>query len=269
MASLSVTEAWNETAALLKREGRLIFPLAFLLMALPGAILQAMIPPSDPGAMPVAGPWLYFLPISIVSSIVGALAISWLALTPGTSLGEALQVAVRRILPVIGALILLSLAGGLLMLPLMIVIALLTVDPGGGEPQMTGGILFGSLAFAVLVMFFWVRLMLMTPVAAVEKAGPLAMIARSWALTRGHFWKLLGFLLLLTLVAGVTMLAVSAVGGLLIILIAGQPEPGSVAMFLALLLSALLQAVVSAVFTVFLARIYAQLTGRIAADVFT
>jgi len=268
MASLSITEAWNETRALLKREGRLIFPLTFLLMALPGAILQAMIPPGEPGTMPAAGPWLYFFPISIVSSIVGALAISWLALTPGTSLGEALQVAVRRFLPVLGALLLLGFAAGLLMLPLTIGLALVAVDPGGGQPELTGAMLFGLLAYLLLILFLWVRLMLMTPVAAVEKAGPIAMIARSWALTRGHFWKLLGFVLLLTLVVVVTMLAVSAVGGLLIILVAGQPQPGSVAMFLALLLSALFQAVVSAVFTVFLARIYAQLTGRIAADVF-
>jgi len=119
-----------------------------------------------------------------------------------------------------------------------------------------------------LYLVVWVRLILMTPAAAVEPIGPIAMIARSWRLTAGHFWKLLGFLLLIIVVGLVTLMAVGAVFGILIALIVGTPEPGNLAMFLISLVSALVQAVVSGIVTAFIARIYAQLAGAGRADVF-
>jgi hypothetical protein len=269
MASLSIGRAWEETAAFAQREGRLVFPVAFLLMALPGAIFQALTPVTRPGEAPEAGLWLLFLPVLFLASIVGSLAICHLALRPGASVGEALQLGLRRFPAMFGAALLVGLAAGLLMIPIIILLVMAVMGGGAANPEALVPLLI--LLMLPPFVFFWIRLVLLTPVVAAEPVGPIAAIQRSWALTRGHFWRLLGFLLLGLVVALVVMVAVSAIVGIVIILVAGQPQPGSVAMFLVLLLSAVIQAVIGALFTTFLARIYVQLAGTAdsTADVFS
>src|SRR3546814_17017291 len=43
---LSIGAAWEETLAFVKREGTLLFPVALLFMALPGVVLQLLLPDS-------------------------------------------------------------------------------------------------------------------------------------------------------------------------------------------------------------------------------
>lgn len=265
MAKLSITAAWEETAAFVRREASLLFPIAFLLMSLPAAILQALAPMTEPGKLPEAGPWLLFVPVLLVASLVGALAISWLALRPGASVGEALQLGLRRFLPLLGAALLAGCALAMVMLPVLMLVGLLAVAAPAAATAL------GGLLLAILLPFYlfvWVRLILMTPAAAVEPLGPVALVRRSWRLTAGHSWKLLGFLLLVIVVALVTMMAVAAVFGLVILALVGTPQPGNLAMFLISLVSALVQAAVSGIFTAFIARIYVQLSGGASAAVF-
>lgn len=259
MAKLSITAAWDETAGFVKREGRLLFPIAFLLMSLPAAILQALAPVTTPGKLPEPGPWLLFVPVLVIASLVGALAISWLALRPGASVGEALQVGLRRFLPLLGAAVLLGFGLALLMVPVILIVGALAAASGGtASPAL---VLLLLLILIPVYLTIWVRLILMTPAASVEPLGPIALIRRSWQLTAGHVWKLLGFLLLIIVVALVAMIAVGAVFGILIAVLLGLPQPGSLAMFLISLVSALVQAAISGIFTALVARIYAQLSG--------
>jgi hypothetical protein len=264
MAKLSITAAWEESAAFVKREGRLLFPIAFLLVSLPSAVLQILVPPPIPGTLPEPGPWMAFLPAIVIVSMIGALAISFLALRPGASVGEALQVGLRRFLPLLAALLLLSLGVVLLMLPVVLVLAVLVVA-GGSSPALA---VLPLLILGPLLIALSVRLMLIQPAAAVEPIGPIALIQRSWRLTAGHFWQLLGLLLLLILVALVVLAAVAAVFGILIALVMGAPTPGSLASFLIAIVSAVVQAVISAVTATLIARIYAQLAGTGEAGIF-
>ena len=266
MAQLSISEAWNETAAFARREAQLLFPVAFLLMALPGAVMQLYTPQPVPGEMPEPGLWLAFVPVVIALSLIGTLAITHLALKPGSSVGEALQLGARRFLFLFGAALLVGIAAALLLLPLAVIAAILGGATAGAPTPAAVGLLL--LLFLPVLAFFWVRLVLMTPVAAAEAGGSIAIIQRSWALTSGHFWPLLGFLILFLIVLLVLSIAVGAIGGLLIFAVAGPPEPGSLAMLILLLLSALVNAVVGALFAVVLARIYRQLAGADPAGVF-
>jgi hypothetical protein len=264
MAKLSITAAWEETAAFVKREGRLLFPIAFLLMSLPGAILRALAPVTEPGKLPEAGPWLLFVPVLLVASLVGGLAVSSLALRPGASVGEALQVGLRRFLPLLGAALLVGCGAALAMLPVLMLVGVLAAASPAAAPVLAG------LLVAILVpfyLFLWVRLILLTPAAAAEPLGPVALVRRSWQLTAGHSLRLLGFLVLVIIVALVTMMAVAAVVGILIAVTVGAPQPGNLAMFLVSIVSALVQAVISGILTAFIARIYVQLSGR-GAEVF-
>jgi hypothetical protein len=266
MANLSISEAWNESASFARREAQLLFPVAFLLMALPGAVLQMFAPQPVPGQPPELGLWLAFVPVVIVLSLIGTIAVTHLALRPGSSVGEALQLGARRFLFLLGAVLLIGLGAAALILPLAIIATILGGSAAGTPNPAAIGLLI-LLSLPVFI-FFWVRLALMTPVAAAESGGPIAIIQRSWVLTQGHFWPLLGFLLLFVVVLIVVSLAVGAVGGLLIFFVAGAPEPGSLALLFVMLLSALVNAVVGALFAVVLARIYVQLGGTGRADIF-
>ena len=115
------------------------------------------------------------------------------------------------------------------------------------------------LVAAPIFRFFAVRLMLSTPVAAAEAGGPIAILRRSWRLTGSHFWQLLGLLLLVTVLVLVVALVVQLVGGSLIVLIAGTPQPGSLSAILLLLLSAIMNTVVTVYLATLISRVYAQL----------
>jgi hypothetical protein len=250
--SLSVSTAWDETAAFAKREARFLFPIAFFLMSLPTAILQLVAPVTAPGRLPESGAWLLLVPAVPAAGLIGALAISRLALSPADRGGAAFAAAFRGFLPLLGAVLLIGFAAAVLAMAALLLAVVIAA------PLLS---VLALLALLALAAFFWVRLMMLTPAAAVEPIGPAQLIMRSWALTAGNFWRLFGFLLVVAIVSLVALIAAGAVGGIAIRLTAGQPRPGTLAMALAFLVSALLQAVISGLFTTFLARLYAQLAG--------
>lgn len=257
---LSISRAWDETVAFLKSDFGSLFILAFALVALPGVILQALGGPAagtTPAEMPEPGLWMLLLPVVAVLSVIGTLAIAVLAVGRERVIGTALSVALRRFLPLLGATLLLILGAALLFIPLIL------IGGVGGAGGAGVAVLF-LFVLMIAFLFIWVRLMLMTPVAAAEDLGPIGIIRRSWELTSGRFWKLLGFVLLVGLVFIVLSMAVGAVAGILIFALLGEPEPGSFASFLILLLTGVVNAVVALVFTAMLARIYLQLAPRTA-----
>lgn len=260
MANLSITTAWNEAVDFVKREAGLILPVAFLLLALPGAVLQILMQPETPTAAPEPGWWLLILPVGMVASIVGSIAITYLALRPGTSVGESLQMGLRRFIMLFLAYLLIMLAFVIVLVPLTLAFA--GSAAAGGDPLTV----IGSMAIVVIIMFVIAiavapRLLLMTPVATAENPGPIRIIQRSWELTGGHYWKLLGFLILLTVAALVVSMVIGMAFGIVIALAAGPPEPRSTSMILITIVSALVQSVIAALFVTVIARIYHQLTG--------
>ena len=263
MAKLSITTAWNETVAFIGREAQLILPIAFLLLALPGAALQLFMPTPAPGATPEFPPifWLLF-PVAIAAGMIGSIAIMHLSLRPGSSVGEALQRGLSRFLILFAASLLIGLAALVILIPLVLLFAGGAALTGGGNPAASAGpMLLAFLIFLVVMLVVWVRLLLMNAIATAEDVGPIGIILRSWALTAGHFWKLLGFILLLLVAAVILLFAISAVIGIVLFLAAGPPEPGSVSMIVMMIVSALIQSVLSAIFLTLIARIYAQLAG--------
>src|SRR6185295_13788385 len=175
--SLDLAAAWDETAALARGGTRPIFPIAFLLMALPAAMLQAIAPVTAPGRLPEPGLWLLLAAAMPAASLVGALTISRLALRPGEGVGTALAAGLRRVVPLLCAALLVGLGAVLLAAAAIPLAAAL------------GSAWLMLLPIAV-ILFFWVRLILLTPVAALEPLGPAPLIRRAWGLTDGSFWRL-------------------------------------------------------------------------------
>ena len=80
----------------------------------------------------------------------------------------------------------------------------------GGEPESGAAIaatVFGVLAaFAIPLLvglYFAIRWHLVIPAIVIEDIGVFAALRRSWALTRGYFWRTLGIVLLFALILGI------------------------------------------------------------------
>jgi hypothetical protein len=271
MANLSLTQAWNETAAFVKREARLLFPVALLLSVLPMALVGLLAPrDTAPNAIPEPGLWLAAVPVALVIGMVGNLAISTLALRPGLTVADALRNGLRRMPSLLGATLLLCLAASLVLIVLAVIAALLFVGPiSNPAPEALFPVVVTVFLLMIpFILYFGARLLVTTPVAAAEGGGPLAIIRRSWQLSRESVWTLVGFILLLVLLLLVVSIAVGAVLGILIFVAAGPPEAGSLSAILLLIVRAVLDTVVTVYMTVMIARIYAQLSGSGTPDVF-
>lgn len=99
---------------------------------------------------------------------------------------------------------------GLAVVGLAAVTVLPLFAPGDGGP---GILLFLMLGLPGVVLGFWVgtRLLLAPCAIAVERVGPIRAIARSWALSRGQFWRLLGIYVLSNLIISMAAGTVSSV----------------------------------------------------------
>ena len=92
MATLSITQAWNETAEFVRREAGLLLPVSFMLLALPNALMELLIlPPPMPGQAPEPAFGCCSSCCSSWPVLIGNVAISYLAIRPGSSVGEALR----------------------------------------------------------------------------------------------------------------------------------------------------------------------------------
>lgn len=259
MAHLSLTQAWNEAAAFVKREARLIVPVAFMLVVLPPVLLSLFVPQTSPLEPPQPGPWLLAVPVILVLGLAGNIAICRLVLRAGISVGEALSHGFRRMPALLGAVLLLSLAAFLL----LVVVSIVALAVGGSGPAPSGGAIALMLLLALpVLLYFGVRFIVTTPAAAAESGGSLALLRRSWRLTAGHVWTLIGFVLLVALLSLVVSLAAGLVFGLIIVALAGPPAPGTVSGVLALLVSAAVRTLVTVYATALVARVYAQLAGE-------
>jgi len=248
--SLSLGTAWNETAALARRRWLFVFPVAFLLLSLPAAILQLLAPVTAPGHLPEPGWWLLLVPAPFATSLIGALAISRSALTGGESVGTTLAASLKRFFPLFGAALLIGTGAGALTL------AAALLAPAFPTPILWLPLL---LALSVMLVFFWARLLLLTSTASVESAGPIRLIRRAWALGGGHASTLISVLIVVSIASLLALLVAGAVGGIIARLGPDLPQPDALAMLLVLIVSAMMQAVIGGLFTVFLARLYAQL----------
>ncbi len=266
MAKLSITTAWNETAAFVQREARLLFPLAFMLLALPVALMEAIRPRTGPNEVPEAGAWMIVGLVALVGTLIGNLALNQLALRSGVSVGEALRHALRRLLPVLGAALLLIAAG----IALLMAVAILAVLVTGGVPGPDAGVpneamqrasLLMLIVVAPVLVYFWARLLPMPAVAVAEPGGPFSIISRSWRLTRGHVLKLVGFVLLVAILMIVLRIAAISVFGSLLIVAAGPAEPGSLSALLVITVMAAVNTVLAVYLATLVARIYAQLAA--------
>ena len=260
MRELSISRAWEETRAVLAHDGRLIAAVALALVALPTAI-TALIDPNGMGGR--SEPVWVDVAVLIVSiaALAGQLALIRLALGPSITVGGAIGHGLRRTPTYLVSAILMVFALMVLAIPFGAALVALGVPLESKTMPMTSGVALVLILFVAAVLFIAVRMLMTAPVASAEAAGPVAIIRRSWTLTAGHWWKLFGFLILFFIAAVVTLLALSAVAGVVAGLLFGGIEPMSAGALLVALVQAVANAALTGLFAVMLARIYTHLAG--------
>jgi hypothetical protein len=140
-------------------------------------------------------------------------------------------------------------------------IDLQSLQAQGAQPGVPAGVSIGVLLLSIALLVVAARMLLLTPLAAAERLGPVAMLKRSWQLSRGRALKLFGLLALIGLLFVLLVFGLGSAIGSVILLIAGQPEPWSMSALLLALLQGVLTTVVTVISAVLLARIYAQLSA--------
>jgi hypothetical protein len=194
------------------------------------------------------------------------LALILLTLGPSVTVGGAISHGLRRLPIYLVAIVLLALASGLLFIPLAMVAIALGMDFRPGAEAMTGGFVLLVAGFLIALLVVMARFLITMSVASAERAGPLTILKRSWVLSKGHWLKLFGFLIVFSIAALVVLAAVAAVLGSITALLFDARGPLTFGALVEALLSAIVTGALSVVFTLMLARIYVQLSGRDSVD---
>ncbi len=258
MAKLSISKAWDESKAVIVRDGGLLATIALALFVLPGVISDIATPAAPAGELPKLGLWTVLTVIALLVALVGQLAVIRLTIGSGLTVGEAIRHGATRAPAYLAATL-------IWVLPVLAVAVLLAAKVVG-PPQNASPV--AALALVLLcgvMLWFAIRMLMTSPVASAEAVGPVEILRRSWQLTQGHWLRLFGFFVAILIAAVVSITAVTAIGGILAKIVFGGVDPLTVgALFVALLVQ-IVSAAVSVILMVMVARIYVQLSGEGAA----
>ena len=258
---LSISKAWDQTRDIFRRDGSLLVSVALALIVLPEVVVGLIAPPQTPPTTSSTD-GLLRLAAGLIA-LVGQLALIRLALGPSTTVGAAIGHGTRRFPATLGAVVLLILALGVLMVPLIIILTLvLGVDAEAlrANPLQAGAGMFAIITLVILAIS--VRFTLVSPVASAEDIGPIAILKRSWNISGGHYWRLLAFILLMLVAMILLVITAGFLGGLLVRVISPEVEPFSLGALILALFGGVAQGAFSVLGAVMLARIYAQVAGR-------
>jgi hypothetical protein len=235
---LSYSAAWKDTVELLQANGAAVAALAGVFLFLPALMTAYLLPypePTDPKL--ILDLWVeyfnanwHWMVLSSIVGMIGAIAIFLLFLDPKRS--------------TVGG----TIATAIMILPFYFLASFLS------------GLIVG-IGFMLLIvpgLYLFGRLSLVTPIVVAEgQRNPIAAITRSFELTRGNGWAVLGLVLLIAFTAFVISGVLSTMLGILFLLVAGQDLGG----FLTKTVQALTSAATLALIYALTAAIYRQLRG--------
>ena len=257
-------KAWSDAVAMVEGNREVLgvvagtfFFLPGLLFALIGPDMDALLEGFDPERMEQAMAafnviyaryWWLFLALTL-AQITGYLALLALLRDDARpTVGQAIGTAVKALLPAVATYLLFVLGVALAVGAVLALFAL---------PGIAALTAVGVLLAVPLMLFLAIRASLSAPVLAIERVfNPLAVLARSWRLTRGHGWRLLAFFVLLT----VAYVVLSGVLGIVLLAMLAILGPGA-GQIVGAILSGLIGAVASVVMIAVLAAVHRQLAG--------
>jgi hypothetical protein len=262
MRRLSISAAWDEAKAIIGHDGQLLMTVALALVALPSAVNSLI----NPNGMSAAATPFWMDCVALVASLIalaGQLALIRLAIGPSVTVGGAIAHGFRRMPAYLLSILIIIVGMIAVLIPIILVLGVLgfPVQRDATKIVASPGSALAMIIFLCILIFIGVRLILSAPVASAERAGPIAILRRSWSLTAGNWWPLFGFLLIFVVGAVVVLIAIGAALGSVIALLTGPIQPMSASALILALIQSLVSAGITTVFAVMLARIYLQLSG--------
>ncbi len=257
---LDSSAAWKEAIASLSANREVMAAIGGVFFLLPGLALNLFVSPPEPAqnmapeqAMKLMSTFYAsaapFLIVMVVLQAVGVLAILTLCTdTTRPTVGEAIKRGVTGFLPYIGSNLLMGLG-------ITMAAAVVGIVAASGIAVLAALMVIGLVA---AIAFAAVRLSLAAPVVAVDRVrNPVAVLARSWKLTRGNAGRIAWLMFLVIIAFFVIIMAVSAVAGVFSTLLFGA----GAARTIEAVVSSLMSAGFTLVFTALLAAVHRQLSG--------
>ena len=238
----------------MRREGRLFAAIGLALIFLPGVIAAVIVPQQSAASILAGGPSTWLILAIALIGLVGQLAMIRLALGPATSVRDSIVHGATR-MPF-------YLVATLIWVAPLLICMLVFGKPLADNPAQASGIdLLISFLVLIALLYLTVRLILISAVASAENVGPIAMLKRAWVLSKGNWWRLLAFVLMLGIAAIAFLGAVGAITGILAGLLFGAVEPMSLAALFVAFFSEIASTLITILFIVMVARLYAQASG--------
>lgn len=263
---VDIGAVWDRTVEFISDNLSAVVPIALVGIFVPLTV-SASLAPLATGAPPGERSIVYSAMILLsLWSLWGKLGIVALALDPLGGRPGAVQMAGRRLLPAVGASLLLLLGVVVTIAPIPIMLQFAGFDfaaaASGHAAEISGNVkgFAGLYGLLICALYFWVgaRLCVILPTIVMEQRG-FGVFARSFRLTRGIALKMIGVLLLYLTVSIVSQKAAQFVFGALLGLLFDGEGPVS----LPAVLTSILVGVVATAFTVlaaaFTARLYRAL----------
>jgi hypothetical protein len=258
---VSVGTVWDRTMDVIAGRFAILASIALMVLFVP-TVLQALVDANTSGSTTSIIGGLVSIAVAVATAI-GALAITAVATDPSVDRGSALAIGGARVGPLLGILIVLVLVLFMAALPGVLLLVSSGFDPVRARANLPQeGVNLASAGFAslyfmaLLIALFWVtaRLVPLLAVIVNERLG-LGAIRRSFALTRGSTMKLIGVLILYSIVMLVTLLAVTSIIGVVVRLVVGS-EGAATVTFMVALATAAVTAVFSVLQSVFSGQFY-------------
>ena len=254
--------AWRDTRRYLTENAGLLAIMAGIFVFLPYAAIQILMPlvaempvlPEGANLQVVmdamqpfyARTWWMLLLVLIIVTIGQLAMLALLGRKPHPTVGEAIGIGGKAILPVWLAILLQWLGINFVVL-LIISIALAT--------GMEAVVSIAGITGLLIAAYLWIRFSLVLPLASIEgDANPLHLLTGSWKRTKGHALRILGFFVLIGIAAIVLALVFTMVTGAVLALFGA-----AVAETIGDIISAMLVAALIVLFTAVLAAVHVQL----------
>lgn len=246
MKSVSVGAAWTDSLVFLRREAALMIPVVLLFIAVPLDVILQVVPQeirtmgpgvsTQPPVLPASSQLLVM--ISLPLMLVGILVSNALALKPGISVREALQLGLRSTPAALGAALIIGIG---VAVPAMFVKA---VSP-----------VVADVLIVVAMIVASARLLFVNAVVVDQRTGPIETLRRSWKLSGGNFLRLLVFAIGIGIPILLAQMVAETLIGVPVALLAGKEagmQAGDLAASVALALGQM-------IFVVMASRLYRQL----------
>lgn len=249
---ISMGTIWDRTMEVIRGRLAILATITLMLIFAP-SVVQAVIDAAA-GVSAIGKLLGVIVAIFVIAAaVVASLAITAVATDPAVDRQAALAIGGARIGPMLGVSVVLVIVAIVSALPGIVLLALSGIDweraqAGLSQDAVNVGMLALSVLYLLLLSIVWLwagaRLVPLAGVIVNERLG-LGAIRRAFALSRGSAMKLIGVLILYSIVFLVVMLAVGAVVGLITGVIVGAEHASTITLIVAIVTAA-----VTSVFTV-------------------